>query len=369
MISSDFEALLLRMTTPDDSRPDDNDVDRFMATIETFARDMDFKSETNPYRVTLRKLWHKMQETDGRTILKSFFLLHTLLRYSQPEDALIFKTLLTKMMKERCKKTKVKYFDLGKIKRFSAETAHLSDFTQRYGAFVIKRAKTFTSSWEEMKLIAHGMRTDDVCAQMLKAYKVLDAALNCRISAEEECEAIVSCLERTAVDTGDLFKLYYEKLIFILRENEVGDIFAGWKQAEVKTVLTHLITFYNERFDIISSFLAEVQSMLQLYNIKIPSSLEGLPSFIKPPFLSSSKRVSTTHSKRTYAEESSAHKPAFDTDSFDADAAVEKAVKSSRSDMGQTATDDGSFSAYRSTSKGKNKSFSEEVEGIFKDEH
>ena len=164
--SSDFEVLLLRMTAPDNLRLSADDLDCFVATIETFVRNMDVTSQSNPYRVTLRKIWTKAAEIDGRSVLKAQFLLHTLLKTTTPEDSLIFKTLLRKMLREKCKKTKSKYFDLAKISSVSVETDHLKDFIGRYSVYIFQRAKTFTSSFEEMKLIGDGMRTEDICAQV-----------------------------------------------------------------------------------------------------------------------------------------------------------------------------------------------------------
>lgn len=164
--SSDFEVLLLRMTAPDDHRLADDDLERFIATIETFVRNMDVTSQSNPYRVTLRKIWSKAAETDGKTVLKAQFLLHTLLRGTTPEDSLIFKTLLKKMLREKCNKTKSKYFDIAKISTVSQETKHLKDFITRYSIYIFQRAKTFTSCFEEVKLIGDGMRTEDICAQV-----------------------------------------------------------------------------------------------------------------------------------------------------------------------------------------------------------
>lgn len=164
--SSDFEVLLLRMTAPDNLRLADDDLERFIATIETFVRNMDVTCQSNPYRVTLRKIWTKAAETDGRSVLKAQFLLHTLLRGTTPEDSLIFKTLLKKMLREKCKKTNSKYFDIAKISLVSADTSHLKDFITRYSVYIFQRAKTFTSCFEEMKLIGDGMRTEDICAQV-----------------------------------------------------------------------------------------------------------------------------------------------------------------------------------------------------------
>ena len=164
--SSDFEALLLRLTSPDDSRPVEDDVLVFTDTIDTFVRNMDVSSQSNPYRVTLRKLWRKAAESDGHSVLKALYLLHIILRNSSPEDCIIFKTILQKMFREKCKKVKSKYFDMKAIIEVSSETEYLRDFIEAYSLFVIQRAKTFTSDFEEMKLIAYGMRTEDICAQV-----------------------------------------------------------------------------------------------------------------------------------------------------------------------------------------------------------
>ena len=256
--SSDFEALILRLTNPNDSRPPNEDVERIIATVSTFVRNVDLTSESNPYRVTLRKLWTKMAEPDARTILKALLILHNLLRSSDPEDSVIFKTLMAKMSKEFCKKTDSLYFDPEKMFAvFKEEDIHVSSIQQktslgkksarlinrksstrkkdafgkrltkkkagedtknlvglvgRYAAYVLRRARTFTSSFEEMKLIAHGMRTEDICAQMVKACKLLDTAIACKLSAVEECEVSTACIELVARDIRTLFLLFHEKL-------------------------------------------------------------------------------------------------------------------------------------------------------------
>ena len=84
--SSDFESLLLEATRPTEDAPDPTAVERVVATVGTFVRNLDLRDATNPYRVTLRKLWAKLAEKDARTTLKALFLLHTLLASVEPED-------------------------------------------------------------------------------------------------------------------------------------------------------------------------------------------------------------------------------------------------------------------------------------------
>jgi hypothetical protein len=78
--SSDFESLLLQMTSPTGSMTSQGDIDRFVATTKSYVRNGDLLSQSNTYRVTLCKLWAKITEPDYRTELKALYALHTLLR-------------------------------------------------------------------------------------------------------------------------------------------------------------------------------------------------------------------------------------------------------------------------------------------------
>ncbi len=278
--SSDFEVLLLKITSPNDNLPDDIDVDRFTATIETFVRNMDVTSASNPYRVTLRKIWSKLTETDFRTTVKGLYLMHILLRHSQPEDALIFKTLLSKMMRERCRKTKSKYFDITKMCHSGQDRIYISNFISRYANFVLKRAKTFTSSFEEMKLITESMDVDDICAQMFKAKKLIDAALDCKSSLDTNYSVsavVIMCLKCIAIDVKELFILFYEKLKWIETESINGNLFHVWKKEEVKAMLKHLIEFYDDRYDIITRNLNEINHLLDNQGCESIDTISHLP--------------------------------------------------------------------------------------------
>ena len=163
--SSDFEALLLKLTEPDDSRPSTDDMNRVIATIETFVRNLDTTDVNNPYRVTLHKIWSKMIETDTRTRIKVVYILHTILRYTEPDDAVIFKSLMHKMSKEFSKRSSSKYFDNLQITNIHDD--RLSGFLTSYSTYVLKRSRAFTSLFEELGLISKDMRTEDICAQVI----------------------------------------------------------------------------------------------------------------------------------------------------------------------------------------------------------
>ena len=164
--SSDFEALLLKLTEPDDSRPSPDDMNRIIATIETFVRNLDTTDINNPYRVTLHKIWSKMIETDIRTRIKAVYILHTILRYTEPDDAVIFKSLMLKMSKEFSKRSNSKYFDSLHITNIHDD--RLNIFLTCYSTYVLKRSRAFTSSFEELGLISKDMRTEDICAQVMR---------------------------------------------------------------------------------------------------------------------------------------------------------------------------------------------------------
>ena len=85
--------------------------------------------------------------------------------------------------------------------------------------------------------------------QLMKAVKVLTTALNCSVSTkEEENNIVLACAELVARDVRDLFTLYHSKLLWVLNEEKVGDIFTGWDTAEVRAILSHLKTFYCDRY-------------------------------------------------------------------------------------------------------------------------
>lgn len=246
--SSDFEALLLKLTQPDATRPSSDEMNQVIATIESFARNMDVADVANPYRVTLHKLWSKMTEPSVWTKLKALLILHSILRYTEPEDAIIFKALLAKMTKEHCTKSASKYFDLSKV-HVSDREEGAADFLRSYSAYVMKRSRAFTAQFEEIKVINKDMRTEDICAQLLKANKLINSALHCRADGSEE--VVAGCLELVARDLKELFVAYYDKLHWLLLEEEQGfgrELFEGWKLEEVEAVFGHFKSFYDDRY-------------------------------------------------------------------------------------------------------------------------
>lgn len=133
----------------------------------------------------------------------------------------------------------------------------------------IALSRAFTSSFEEMKLIAETMSKEDICAQLLKACKLIKVALACQPAANEDCEVIMGCLQQVTNDLRELFSLYHVKLKMIMKEDKTKDLFHGWDDAEITAILNHFKAFYNERYDSVSSFLQGNAALLQAYGIKV----------------------------------------------------------------------------------------------------
>ena len=64
-------------------------------------------------------------------------------------------------------------------------------------------------------------------------------------------ELVAACIELVSRDLKDLISLFYEKLNWLLVEEEEGnnsELFAGWSTEEVEAVLEHFKAFYDERY-------------------------------------------------------------------------------------------------------------------------
>ena len=179
------------------------------------------------------------------------------------------------------------------------------------------------------------MRTEDICAQLMKAYKVLDTAFTCchhhhrhhdlphhqrdgtgasgGIELSEQYDIVLACLELVAADVRDLFRLFHVKLLWVLREEQRGDLFAGWESAEVKAVLTHFKTFYNDRYEDFESLLNTVAKLVKrqfgtTMNVALdPAAVfeDDIPSFPRRKQRSTSSAPSSSSSSTSSPSSSS----------------------------------------------------------------
>lgn len=168
--SSDFEVLLLRMTAPTDVKTSPVDVSRFIATTDTFIYNSDILSESNTYRVTLRKLWAKIAEKDVRTSLKALHLLHTLLVNSKPRSAALYQKLVHKMRKQFDQKTRTKYFDAKILQRdavaVSEEDRPLIVFAQAFFRYILARSENYTADFDELSAVGYKAKVKTVIAEV-----------------------------------------------------------------------------------------------------------------------------------------------------------------------------------------------------------
>lgn len=176
--SSDFEVLLLQLTNPSDDKPLYYDLNRFLATTKTFVRNIDLKNKSNPYRVTLHKIWCKVLEKDIRIVCKALFLLHSLLKCSDSPDAIIYQSLIRQMSTETVKASNSKYFDFSKI-NYNINNDNKNDddsnssyqlsqkkyysFVRIYSRYLLNRSKMYVKDFKEMKEdISYGISSDEI---------------------------------------------------------------------------------------------------------------------------------------------------------------------------------------------------------------
>lgn len=98
MRSSNFESMLLKATWPSDVEVSADVINqlvkhsipafRYARHVSVTSCDIalsinckqDADSDSNPYYMTLHKLWMKMIERDWRTVVKSLYILHSISR-------------------------------------------------------------------------------------------------------------------------------------------------------------------------------------------------------------------------------------------------------------------------------------------------
>lgn len=282
--SSDWEHILLQATKPTDTRPEAELVELMLGTVQTFVLNPDIGDAHNPYRTTLRKLWNKMAERDWRTKTKALYMFHMLIAHTQPEDAVILKELFDKMGREPSGKQRVRYFSKPRLLEMSdvtegrEATLELAPFIEAYATFVLKRATMFTSQFEELLLLADGtpFSADDVIAQLLKAKKLLTAALACAMSAECESDVTMACLDGVVRDVHVLFRQFDAKLRWVTSRRAV--LFKKWDEDEVSKLLDHFIKFRVEKEAPTEAFLRDSAALLELYGSEVvPKSLHLQP--------------------------------------------------------------------------------------------
>ena len=106
---------------------------------------------------------------------------------------------------------------------------------------------------------------------MFNAVKVLESALACALeeNADEDCELVyTTALSLLAEDAKALFELYHDQLRWVVREEEIGELFdrSEWaKEEDLAAMLTMLKRFYTDTYPKLLAFLQDVKEVLSLY--------------------------------------------------------------------------------------------------------
>jgi hypothetical protein len=96
-------------------------------------------------------------------------------------------------------------------------------------------------------------------------------------------ELLSGCIELVARDLKDLFTAYFEKLQWLLAEEESGqntELFAEWKAEEVEAVLEHFKSFFDDRVDAVHKYLDDSNSLLKEYGLSVVPSALNVPRSI-----------------------------------------------------------------------------------------
>ena len=94
---------------------------------------------------------------------------------------------------------------------------------------------------------------------------------------------MAACIELVSRDLKDLISLFYEKLNWLLVEEEEGnnfELFAGWSTEEVEAVLEHFKAFYDERYS--SAHIVVVKRCFYLHYL-IASGFRWCTSIFQKP--------------------------------------------------------------------------------------
>ena len=89
---------------------------------------------------------------------------------------------------------------------------------------------------------------------------------------EEENEVSIMCAELVARDVYDLFRLFHDKLRWVV-DNEAA-AFDGADPAEVKKVLDRFKASYDDKYPRVRAFLGSTAELLSIYGVKLRTRLE-----------------------------------------------------------------------------------------------
>lgn len=71
--------------------------------------------------------------------------------------------------------------------------------------------------------------------------------MNCSLAASEENDLTILALELIAHDAYELYQDLKVKIQWVVKEDEVGDIFQNWNRKDIDGFLYYIKSSFNER--------------------------------------------------------------------------------------------------------------------------
>eukprot|EP01034_Spumella_vulgaris_P021746 gene21746-27800_t len=109
--------------------------------------------DSDPYYMTLHKLWTKVCEDDWRTATKALYILHAISRDCTADQCRKFSSTLKNMSKTRSSKApEHRYFDSRRFAegQLSEASTDYEAFLTSYAQYVIYRVKNFSNKFKEL---------------------------------------------------------------------------------------------------------------------------------------------------------------------------------------------------------------------------
>jgi len=271
--SSAFEAMLLRATWPgDESVPQDLLDEIIKHSIPAFKYGRS-SAEDDPYHMTMHKLWTKMCEKDWRTVVKSLFIVHCISRDCSVDACNRFAMAIKDMSRVRNPKNPDhKYFDLSLVKEVDDVSAPFEPFVAAYSAYVLHRAKTFSSKFEELKEISDQTHEKQAVARLRRAQTCITLGLKCGVEDRDQQNLITGHATRVLCnDLRDCWKQFTAKLAPLAGIEGVAPY--GGAKADEKDIVA-LLQFYRDAGKDVKAFLSKALKSYGPLRIKVPSEIE-----------------------------------------------------------------------------------------------
>ena len=156
LVSSDFEAALLKATRPDSAAPKRKHVESIAFSVSAFEAYAG--PDCDPYGSLLHKIWSRLAEADARSKVKAVYVLHRLLgapRCCGDVEFLAFAAAYDALLKSRSSKTESPYFDKRAVLRRLAAQKDVGYDARRWRKFLDRYFTYVDCSWRSVSIAGH----------------------------------------------------------------------------------------------------------------------------------------------------------------------------------------------------------------------